>query len=346
MLLLDKTQKSFKQLRGAEGCEDVVDKDVLFNLQRPAVRRAGVEAEDHDLDQQVADAVRQHLATLPARIKGDPARYNDEHRTTATINSMLMNTLIPRGVGVERLNLRFIERVCARYFRKVGQRWYLRGEPVGSGNGEDRLIEEEIVIQDEVTAIAWLRQQLRGGAALIGELKPLWMRATGLLPAEVTRDVVLEDLLTENFWRDADTNRWREPTDQERERMNDDRSIRVLHDAERFVGGQLKRQTADGERCEWIDVLFQACRACDEDETRAIPALRGFEPGEGYRLISRLFQSILRERVTADEYGRAEKQARVASQRISKQLDADATAVDARRKKSEGPTLFDGLDDA
>ena len=63
----------------------------------------------------------------------------------------------------------------------------------------------------------------------------------------------------DNFWRDADTNRWREPTDEERERMNDDRSLRVLHDADRFVAGTLRRAVTDAEQCEWIEVLFKAC---------------------------------------------------------------------------------------
>ena len=108
MLLLDKKQKTFKQVKGAEGVEDVVDKDVLFNLHKPTIIRAEVRAEDHDLEQQVADAVRQHLQTLPGRIKAEPGKYNDEHRTTATINSMLMNVLIPKGVSVERLNLPYI----------------------------------------------------------------------------------------------------------------------------------------------------------------------------------------------------------------------------------------------
>ena len=138
MLLLDKKQKSFKQVQGVLGKEEVVDKDVLFNLHKPAVVLAETRREDHDLEQQLADAVRQHLQTLPERIKVDPGKYNDEHRTTATINSMLMNTLIPRGVSVERLNLPFIERVCARYFRKLGQHWYLRGEAAG-GNGSNAL---------------------------------------------------------------------------------------------------------------------------------------------------------------------------------------------------------------
>lgn len=333
MLLLDKAQKSFKQTKGASGEEDVVDKDVLFNLHKPAVVRTEVRAEDHDLEQQVADAVRQHLQTLPERIKAEPSKYNDEHRTTATINSMLMNTLIPRGISVERLNLPFIERVCARYFRKVGQHWYLRGEAVG-GNGGG-LVQEEVTIKDELSAIAWLRQKLESRPMLIGELKPLWMRATGLLPAQVSQSLILENLLTDNFWRDGDTNRWREPTAEERERMNDDRSLRVLHDAERFVNNTLDLPTTDEQRCGWIDVLFQACRAIEDNEADALPALRGFDKAEAYSLIPRLFQSILRDHVSKDAYSRAEKQARAASQRVAKQAEQEQQAKVLRRTKSD-----------
>lgn len=333
MLLIDKEQKTFKQSKGASGEEDVVDKDVLFNLHKPAVVRAEVRAEDHDVEQQVAEAVRQHLQNLPDRIKADSTKYNDEHRTTATINSMLMNTLIPRGVSVERLNLPFIERVCARYFRKVGQHWYLRGEAVG-GNGGG-LVQEEVTIKDELSAIAWLRQKLESRPMLIGELKPLWMRATGLLPAPVSQSLILDNLLTENFWRDADTNRWREPTDEERERMNDDRSLRVLHDAERFVNNTLDLPTTDEQRCQWIDVLFQACRAIEDNEAEALPALRGFDKAEAYSLIPRLFQSILRDHVSKDAYSRAEKQARAASQRVAKQAEQEQQAKVLRRTKSD-----------
>jgi len=182
------------------------------------------------------------------------------------------------------------------------------------------LFAEEVSVKDELTAIAWLRQKLQAGTALIGELKPLWMRSTGLLPAEVSQPLVLENLLTENFWRDTDTNRWREPTPEERDKMNDDRSLRVLHDAERFAGGAPRRGTTDRERCDWIDVLFQACRAIEENETEALPALRGFNKAQAYTLIPRLFQSVLRDRVSQDAYARAEKQARTASQRVQTQL--------------------------
>jgi DNA modification methylase len=340
MLLLDKTQKTFKQVKGAEGIEDVVDKDVLFNLHKPAIVQAETRAEDHDVEQQVAAAVRQHLQSLPERIKSEPTKYNDEHRTTATINSMLMNVLIPRGVSVELLNLPFIERVCGRYFRKMGQRWYLRGEAVG-GNGGDRLFAEEIAVTDELTAIDWLRYQLHDRPVLLGELRPLWMRATGLVPAEVSQSLVLEDLLIENFWPDADSNRWREPTPEEREKMNDDRSLRTLHDADRFVNSTLRRKTTDEERCEWIDTMFQACRAIEDNKAEALPALRGFDMAEAYSLIPRLFQSVLRDQVSDNAYARAEKQTRAVSQRLARQMDAQSGNSHAPPDTKQGALDFD-----
>jgi hypothetical protein len=168
------------------------------------------------------------------------------------------------------------------------------------------------------------------------------MRATGLLPAEVSQSLVLENLLTENFWRDLDTNRWREPTSEERERMNDDRSLRVLHDAERFVSGAIRRQTTDEERCDWIEVLYQACRAIEDNEMDALPALRGFDNTQAYALIPRLFQSILREHVSSDAYARAEKQARAASQRVQKQVQEEqVTKATSRAKGDAGQGKLD-----
>lgn len=315
MLLLDKQQKTFKQIKGAEGAEDVVDKDVLFNLNKPSIVGNEIHSGDHDLEQQITDIVRQHLQGLPERIKTEPTKYSDDYRTTATINSLLMNALIPIGVNVGRLNLPYIERVCGRYFRKVGQRWYLRGEAIGNGTSGG-LFEEEVQIKDEESAIAWLRQRLTPGPKTIGELKPLWMRGTGLLPLEISQQLDLDALLRENFWKDTDTNRWREPTSEEREKMNDSRTLHVLHDAERFLVGSLKRQFSDSDRCDWIDVLFNACRSVEERENEELPALRDFDSSKGYQMISQLFHGILKDHVPPDIFIRAEKQARVASSRL------------------------------
>ncbi len=315
MLLFDKVARTFAQIRSNSGVSEVVDKDVLFNVRKPVSKAITKDVTLHDLEQQIAEAVQEHLLRLPERMKSEPAKYSDDHRTTATINSMLMNRLIPKGVNVERLNLSYIERVCLRYFRKLGQRWYLRGEAIGNGiNGV--MFEKEVQIKDEESAIAWLRQKLEYAHKTIGELKPLWMRATGLLPSEISQQLDLDTLLRDNFWKGAETNRWREPTLEEREKMNDNLTLRVLHDTERYLAGTLKRQTGDIDRCDWIDVLFKACRAIEEQETEELPALRDFDSTAGYQMIAQLFHGVLKDHVPVDIFGRAEKQARVASSRL------------------------------
>jgi hypothetical protein len=336
MLLLDKDQKTFKQVQGILRGEGTLDKDVIFNIEKPSSAIVHVSSNDLDLEQLVAKTLRQHLQTLPERIKADPARYSDEHRTTATINSMLMNVLIPRGVSVERLNLPYIERVCSRYFRKIGQHWYLRGEAVNGSKGSNGgLMLEEIAVKDEVSAIDWLRQKIQAQPLLVGELKPLWMRATVLLPAEVSQQLDLEVLLRENFWKDAESNRWREPTEAERELMNDSQTLRVLHDAERFLAGSLKRQVSDTDRCEWIEAIFRACRAVEEQEGEELPALRDFNPDAGYRMITQLFHGVLSDHVPAAVFGRVEKQARVASSRLREGIAPDKTGKKSQTSKDQ-----------
>ena len=98
------------------------------------------------------------------------------------------------------------------------------------------------------------------------------------------------------------------------------------------------------ERCAWIDVLFKACRQVEDGDMQSAPALRGFEVGEGYRVITRLFQGILREKVSANEYIRAQKQAAAASNRISRSVREEEELQRLERSRLKGPSLFDGVD--
>ena len=119
--------------------------------------------------------------------------------------------------------------------------------------------------------------------------------------------------------------------------MNDDRSLRVLHDAERFVNGTLRRQTTDAERADWIDVLFHACRAVEDEEEDAFPALRGFDAGEAYVLITRLFQGILRDHLTDEAWRKLEKQVGAASRKIAfRANEQKLKAIKARGSRRAG----------
>jgi hypothetical protein len=249
-----------------------------------------------------------------------------------------MKTRLSHGQSLSGVTPEAVEATCARYLRKVGGRWYFHGEDVNTS--ERVLVDAPVQISDDATAIAWLQHELRRRPMTEGEMNTLWKVAT----LKITLDTKLEDLLSENFWRDANTRRWREPTDEEREKMNDDRSIRVLHDAERYVAGSLHRATSDEERCEWIEVLFKACRQVEDGDMQSVPALRGFGAGEGYRLITRLFQSVMREKVPAEVHARAQKQAGAASNRISQGVRDDDELRKAEVARSRGPSLFDEVD--
>ena len=83
----------------------------------------------------------------------------------------------------------------------------------------------------------------------------------------------------------------------------------------------------------------------EESEEIVLPTLRGFDPTEGYRLIGPLFQSVLRDKVAPAAYSRAEKKARVASQRLSRVSEVKAQKAKAKRSKDTQPTLFDLLGD-
>ncbi len=357
MVFLDKVQKTFKQSKGGRGEEDVVGHDVIFNLRKPAEVRAsrskplGDRRNHHNpsLEDLVAKTVREHLRSLPQSIEKAPKTYSDEHRTTPFLNTMLMNTLIPRSVDVSRLNLPFIDRVCGRYFRRVDGRWYLRDEAVGDEQPKGnhgrlfQLPDESVTIEDEKSAIAWLRQTLNTTPMRIGDLRPHWMKATVKLTGDLS--IQLEQLLRENFWLDRSTRRWRIATADELAELNDHERQRACHDAERFLEGKLSPAPSDAEILGWIDRLYSAAGRLEEEAHGLVePGEEPVMPDEAvvyYRMMPRLFQSVLREKVDAAAYTRASRQCRTAARKVE---DHDAELEDADSHDASGARqgrLFD-----
>jgi len=338
MLFLDKDQKSFKQIKGVKGEENVVGHDVLFNLHKPCRQgrpqeRAVVNGEFEHL---VVDTIREHLRGLPERIRNDADTYSDEHRTTPFLNTMLMNALIPQGVSVERLNLPFINSLCSRYFRKIENQWYLPDEAVGNGRENGLLLPAlDIEVADEVSAIDWLRQLLSREPMMLGDIKPLWMRATVQLTGDLSTQ--LERIIRENFWLDRTSNKWREPTAEERNRMDTTERDRARHSVERFLSGTLKEPPSDGEICRWIGVLYEAAKAIEEQDALVSGGSANQTPEEAldiYRQIGSLFRRVLAEKVDPKAHETANRQARMASLRVQH-------AGEAKPKPARPMTLFD-----
>jgi hypothetical protein len=343
MLFLDKGQKTFKQLKGEKGEEDVVGHDVIFNLRKPMPEhvRAKEPADEHrddELEHIVADAIREHLCGLPARTQADSRKYSDEHRTTPFLNTMLMNSIL-KDVNVERINLRFIDRVCSRYFKRIDNRWYLPEEAIGAGPS-DSLFEVEVT--DETTAIQWLRQRLTHTPMRSGDLRPHWMKAT----VKVTSDLAtrLERYLRENFWLDRGTRRWRVPTEEELAQLHNLEQQRACHDAERFLADRLDPRPADMEILGWIGHLYEAASfmeqeavgLTDEGEEPNLPE----DAAKLYAMMPRLLRAVLKENVEPGAYARAQRQCRIAANKVQEQAARDS----ARRPDSRQPTLFDDVE--
>lgn len=331
MVFLDKVQKTFKQIKGDKGEEDVVGHDVIFNLRKPALQATDRATEDSSssgdgrLEHLIVNTIRDHLRSLPGRMKADPKTYTDRHRTTAFLNTMLMNALIPQGINVERLNLPYIESVCSQYFRKVDNRWFLRDEAVGNHKPDRepgtlyQNPDEEVVIKDETTAIEWLRQRLSRTPMRIGELRPHWMRATVMLTGDISAR--LEQFLRDHFWLDRETRRWREPTEDERAQMDNIDRQRARDEAERFLAGTLRQHTSGEEILGWIEHLYASASLIEEEavglsdagQETALPA----DAAKLYAMMPRLFQAVLKETVDSQRYALCQRQCRIASAKLA-----------------------------
>jgi DNA modification methylase len=334
-LEFDKEQRTFNQVNrtGAAGT------DVVMNLLKPLRQSTNGQDLKHGGVELVWKAINEYLRSLSDLKKKDPTNCSDFNRTTSVLHSVVIKTFLSQNLSVEGVNIATIETVCARYLKRFEGKWYFRGEAVGSSNDRG-MLDIDMSVTDEASAITWLRRKLSQKPATEGELNTDWKVAT----LKVNLDKTLDELLSEHFWRDVDSNRWREPTAEEREKMNDDRSLSVLHDSERFLNSTLRRQTTDEERCEWIEVLFRACRAIETNEAEALPALRGFDADKAYIVITRLFQSVLRDHVSAAAFARAGKQNIAASRKLKNILDKPARENEKAVKKDNSAQGFLGFD--
>jgi hypothetical protein len=89
----------------------------------------------------------------------------------------------------------------------------------------------------------------------LAELIPPWHQA--ILQVRNRLEKPLPQLLEENFWRDADTHRWRLPTESERRQMGDERTLRLRRNIQRLRDGKTERIPSDTEILEWMLFAYQ-----------------------------------------------------------------------------------------
>jgi DNA modification methylase len=244
---LDKKQRSFKQVRGEKGEENVVGMDIIMNLHKRPRTQVAVQTIP-DLDETVLNILRHHVETLLERIRLDSTRYSEALRTTNAFYNVVLHELMARKLSNRGVTLPYIDELCRSAFKKIEGKWYLPSEEIRA----ERL---NLEVEDEPSAIEWVRNQLAGRPMTLGELIPLWRQVT--LRVGKRLEKTLSQLLAENFWCDADTNRWRLPTEEERRQMGDERTLRMRRNIQRLREGKIEIIPKDTELFEWMVFAYQ-----------------------------------------------------------------------------------------
>lgn len=244
---LDKQQRSFKQIKGEKGEENVVGTDVIMNLHKRSRVMVQV-AEVADLDAEVIASLLQHLEELPAKIKTDPRTYSDALRTTDALYTVALQELMRRGLSNRGVTMPYIDELCSSAFKKVAGRWHLPSEEIHTGS---LLVE----IQDEPSAITWIRRRLEKRPMTFAELVPEWRQETFKLGDALGKG--LRQLLEENFRHESETNRWRIATEAERAKMSDERTLRLKRRLRQLAEDKLETVLTDQDLLDLMTFAYQ-----------------------------------------------------------------------------------------
>lgn len=267
-LALDKKQGSVKQYT-AEGAANF---DIVLNLQKPQSGPAnGTTQTTDDLEKNVIEGLAAYLATNPP----------SEYRVTQYLHSYAIRQLYTENIAIEKVTIPWLEGTLPHYFKKVDDRWYLRGEQVVEGG-------LGLIVEDEASTIAWLTRILSNEPQEYGDLLPQWQMATLQIIGKIGKS--LEQILIENFWQDKRTGRWRIPTPTEREKMSArvDLSAQAhLRVIRRYLAGELERQPNHQELAAWLRFCYS--REFFSEAAQLFPHIDDtrLDPAE-YKAISRM----------------------------------------------------------
>jgi predicted RNA methylase len=196
--VLDKQQRSFNAINRA----GAVDQDLVISAYKP---NGGLEqrfkltagAEDG-----VWDFVRTHLKQLPVFVTKDGKAEIIAERQNYLIFDRMVAFHVQRGVTVPLSAAEFYDGLAKRFPERDGM--YFLSEQVAEYDRKRMTVLEVLQLQlfvtDESSAIQWLRQQLLRKPQMAGELKPQFMQEIGGWQ-KTEKLLELDELLGQNFLR-------------------------------------------------------------------------------------------------------------------------------------------------
>jgi len=235
----DKTQRSFKGIKGEKGKEKVISKDVLLNLHKPKtpqVRNRELKRIS-DVKGFIILQIKEYFQYLPP-----DAPLNE--RTVEAITRAVQRRVLEQGCSMQGFSAGFVSDVlhdAQRRFSLVDIEgvWY-------PANGVN-----ELVVNDEQSAILWLTKILTKEPKRLDEIDPLWKQES--LKGGYRKKKGLQELLDDFFILNDGT--YRVPDDHERRQLKGQEDERKLRECERYRKGKLERDPTVEDKFAWIELL-------------------------------------------------------------------------------------------
>lgn len=195
---LDKKQGSFKQVTSA----NAVKQDLVISCYKP---NGGLEERfkrEAGTEEGVWDFVRTHLKQLPVFVSKDGKAEVIAERQNYLLFDRMVAFHVQRGVTVPLSAAEFYAGLAQRFPERDGM--YFLPEQVAEYDKKRMKVKEilqlQLFVTDEASAIQWLKQQLTRKPQTAGDLKPQFMQEIGGWKKN-EKMLELDELLEQNFLR-------------------------------------------------------------------------------------------------------------------------------------------------
>jgi len=279
--ILDKKKKTHTQVT-ARGS---VDKDLVISAYKPnglLVERFKLKA---GTEEGVWEFVRYHLGKLHPLNQRDQFLIVNPERQPYLLFDRMVAFHIKHGVSLPISASQFYAGLEQRFIPRDGM--YFLPEQVAEYDRAkleaEGVVQYPMLITDEKTAIAWLRQQLDpqvGGPQTAAELNPKFKLALHQAKHELAPELI--DLLQQNFLQDEE-GRWYIPDPNKAEDLEKVRQRALLREFSEYVKGtgRLRQFRTEAVRAGFLDclnrqdyaTLLKVARRLPEEVLRSDPDL-------------------------------------------------------------------------
>ncbi len=196
--ILDKGQGTYKQMTAA----GAVEKDLAISAYKP---NGGLEERFKlvaGTEEGVWDFIRTHLKQLPIFVSKDGQAEVVVERMNYLLFDRMVAFHVQRGVTVPLSAAEFYQGLVQRFPERDGM--FFPPEQVAEYDKKrltvGEVVQTELFVKDEATAIHWLRQQLAKKPQTFQELHPQFLKEIGGWE-KYEKPLELSDLLEQNFLR-------------------------------------------------------------------------------------------------------------------------------------------------